>query len=116
MSDDRQAIPAEPRSAGPIRAGRGTDLGGKVALVTGAARGIGRAIALELAANGADIAALDIAGPVSPAYNAPPATPEELAETARQVEAAGRRCIAIEADVRDIGALRDAAERTEKEL
>jgi NAD(P)-dependent dehydrogenase (short-subunit alcohol dehydrogenase family) len=116
MADEAQPIPDHPRSAGPIRPGRGTDLGGKVALVTGAARGIGRAIAVELAANGADVAALDIAGPVSPACDAAPATPEDLAETVRQVEAAGRRAIAIRADVRDIGALREAAERTEREL
>ncbi len=106
----------ERKNAGPIRPGRGTDLSGKVALVTGAARGIGRAIALELAANGADLAALDIAGPVSPACDAAPATQEDLAETVRQIEAAGRRAIALKADMRDIAALRDAAERTEREL
>ena len=54
--------------------GRGSALTGKVAIVTGAARGIGRAIAVEYAANGADVVAIDIAGPVSPASDATPAT------------------------------------------
>ena len=75
--------PSGSQSSGPVAAGRGSDLSGKVAIVTGAARGIGRAIAVELAANGADIVAVDIAGPVSPASNAVPATTEELEETAR---------------------------------
>ena len=77
---DGKAMPEPPaeRSAGPIRAGRGSMLQNKVAVVTGAARGIGRAIAVEMAANGADVVAIDIAGKVSPASNAEPATPEEL--------------------------------------
>ena len=77
--------PGPEKSAGPVRPGRGSDLKGKVAVVTGAARGIGRAIAVELAANGADVVALDIAGPVSTASNAVPATPEELVETVKQI-------------------------------
>ncbi len=60
--------PGPDKSAGPVRPGRGSNLAGKVAVVTGAARGIGRAIAVEMAANGADVVAIDIAGPVSPAY------------------------------------------------
>ena len=81
--------PAE-RSAGPIRPGRGTMLDGKVAVVTGAARGIGRTIAVEMAANGADVIAVDIAGSVSPASNAVPATPQELDETVRMIKTFGR--------------------------
>ena len=77
MSQNVQAQEKAP-GAGPIKAGRGTMLTGKVAVVTGAARGIGRAIAVELAANGADIAAIDICGFVSTASNAAPATQEDL--------------------------------------
>ncbi|CCE11444.1 putative short-chain dehydrogenase/reductase (SDR) [Bradyrhizobium sp. STM 3843] len=106
--------PPEGKSAGPIRPGRGSALSGKVAIVTGAARGIGRAIAVEMAANGADVVALDIAGPVSTASNAVPASPEDLAETVRQIMAYGRRGESIRADIRDIAALRAAADHVEQ--
>ena len=106
--------PPADKSAGPIKPGRGSMLTGKVAVVTGAARGIGRAIAVEMAANGADVIALDIAGPVSPASNAKPATPEELAETVRQIQAYGRKGEALRLDIRNIKALRAAADTVEK--
>jgi NAD(P)-dependent dehydrogenase (short-subunit alcohol dehydrogenase family) len=106
--------PAAERSAGPIRAGRGSMLEGKVAVVTGAARGIGRAIAVEMAANGADVVVIDIAGPVSPASNAVPATQQELDETVRMIKALGRRSEGIKGDIRDIGALRSLAEKIEQ--
>lgn len=106
--------PPEERSAGPIRPGRGSALQGKVAVVTGAARGIGRAIALEMAANGADVVAIDIAGPISPASNAVPATPEELEETVRAIKEFGRRGEGIKADIRDIADLRKIADRVEQ--
>ena len=109
-------VSPNPRSAGPIAAGRDTNLAGKVAFVTGAARGIGRAIAVELAANGADVAIFDIAGYVSPASNAKPATTEELAETGRQIQALGRRCLTIRGDIRKIGELRAAHDRVLSEL
>src|ERR1700683_1202779 len=82
--------PSPSQSSEPVVPGRGSNLSGKVAVVTGAARGIGGAVAVELAANGADIVAVDIAGPVSPASNAVPASPEDLAETVKQIESYGR--------------------------
>jgi NAD(P)-dependent dehydrogenase (short-subunit alcohol dehydrogenase family) len=109
-------VPSNARNAGPIAAGRDTQLAGKVAFVTGAARGIGRAIAVELAANGADVAIFDIAGPVSPASNAKPATPDDLAETVRQVEAHGRRCLPIKGDIRKIAQLRSAHDQVLKQF
>lgn len=101
------------KSSGPVAPGRGSNLTAKVAVVTGAARGIERAIAVELAANGADVVALDIAGFVSSASNAVPATPEELDETVRQIRAYGRRSEAVRADIRDIAALRRVADDVE---
>ncbi len=95
--------------------GLGSQLTGKVAVVTGAARRIGRPIAVEMAANGADVAAIDLAGFVSPASNAKPATPEELQETVRQIDSSGRKASAIRADIRDIAALRRAAAQIEPE-
>src|SRR6201986_2824188 len=105
--------PAE-RGAGPIRPGRGSMLQDKVAVVTGGARGIGRAIAVEMAANGADVVVIDIAGKVSPASNAEPATPEELNETVEIIKSLGRRSEGIKADIRDIAALRQIADRIEQ--
>jgi NAD(P)-dependent dehydrogenase (short-subunit alcohol dehydrogenase family) len=94
-----------------VAPGRDSAVAGKIAVVTGAARGIGRAIAVELAANGADVVALDIAGFVSTASNAEPATPAELDETVRLIKQFGRRSEAVRADTRDIGALRRVADK-----
>jgi NAD(P)-dependent dehydrogenase (short-subunit alcohol dehydrogenase family) len=107
--------PSPERSAGPVRPGRGSMLQGKTAVVTGAARGIGRAIAVEFAANGADVVAIDICGPVSTATNAKPATPADLEETLRQIRAYGRRGDGVQADVRDISALRRIADQVERD-
>jgi NAD(P)-dependent dehydrogenase (short-subunit alcohol dehydrogenase family) len=114
---DGQTMPEPPaeRSAGSIRPGRGSVLQGKVAVVTGAARGIGRAIAVEMAANGADVVVVDIVGQVSPASNAVPAKPEELDETVRMIKQFGRRSEGIKADIRDIVALRPVADRIERD-
>ena len=84
-------------------------LDGKVAVVTGAARGIGRAAAVALARAGAAVAGIDIAGPASAHVDFTPADPEELAETGRLVEQAGGRWVAITLDQRNFAALRDAA-------
>ena len=88
-------------------------LAGRVALVTGAARGIGRAAAVELARHGADVALVDIAQPDAiPALPYPLATREEFDEAARLVEAEGARALPLVADVRDLAAMQGAAERT----
>ncbi len=85
-------------------------LRGKAAIVTGAARGIGRATAVAFAREGADVMGIDIAGPVSSTLEVTPATPEDLAETRRMVEAAGTRWREARLDQRDLMALRAAAE------
>ncbi|HYX98241.1 MAG TPA: SDR family mycofactocin-dependent oxidoreductase, partial [Mycobacterium sp.] len=71
---------------------------GKVAFVSGAARGQGRSHAVRLAEEGADIIAIDVCAPV-PSITYPLATPEELDETVRGVEAAGRKVLARHVDV-----------------
>ncbi|TFV58293.1 NAD(P)-dependent oxidoreductase [Mycobacterium sp. PS03-16] len=78
---------------------------GRVAFITGAARGQGRAHAVRLANDGADIIAIDICGPVSDTVTYPAATSEELAETVRLVEETGRKVLAREVDIRDLAAL-----------
>jgi len=83
---------------------------GQVALITGAARGQGRSHAVTLARQGADIVALDIARPIA-TVPYPLANPDDLAETARMVEAEGRKVLSFEADVRDQSAV-DAAVAT----
>jgi SDR family mycofactocin-dependent oxidoreductase len=81
-------------------------LEGKVAFITGAARGQGRSHAVRLAEEGADIIAVDICGPI-PGPHYAPATPEDLEETVRQVEALDRRMVAEHADVRDLTRLKE---------
>jgi (+)-trans-carveol dehydrogenase len=72
----------------------------KVVLITGAARGQGRSHAVRFAEEGADVLATDICADI-PATGYPGATLEELEETQRLVEAAGRRCFTRVVDVRD---------------
>ncbi len=83
---------------------------GKVAFITGAARGQGRSHAIRLAQEGADIIAIDNLEDVR---NVPyhGATEADLAETVKQVEALDRRIIATKADVRDLGALQPGGRR-----
>lgn len=82
-------------------------LDGKVAFITGAARGQGRSHAIRMAQEGADIIAIDVAKQLdSVPYKG--ATPEDLAETVRQVEALDRRIVASQADVRDYDGLKSA--------
>ena len=80
------------------------EFAGRAALVTGASRGIGRAIAIELATLGADVALVFRA------------RSEEAAEVTRQIEGLGRRALALQADVADPGAVDRAFERAEQTL
>jgi NAD(P)-dependent dehydrogenase (short-subunit alcohol dehydrogenase family) len=91
-------------------------ISGGVALITGTARGQGRAHAVRLSAEGADIIALDLAGPLpsSVPYESP--TPDDLAETARLVRANDRGVITAAVDVRDLDALQTAVDQAVGEL
>jgi SDR family mycofactocin-dependent oxidoreductase len=82
---------------------------GKVAFVTGAARGQGRSHAIRLAEEGADIIAVDVCHDY-PTVAYPLATEADLAETVKAVEALDRRIVATPADVRDLAALKTAVD------
>ena len=111
-----RASAADTDDRGDMRPHINFSLEGKGAMVTGAARGIGRAICVALAAAGADVLGLDIAAEVSPSLVYPSATPDELAETGKMVEKLGRKWIGVKADVRDFQAQKAAMERVEKEF
>ncbi|WP_409427187.1 mycofactocin-coupled SDR family oxidoreductase [Mycobacterium sp. SMC-11] len=83
-------------------------LADKVAFVTGAARGQGRAHAVRMASEGADIIAVDVAGKLPDCVPYHPASPEDLAETARRVQATGQRMVSAIVDTRDYDGLREA--------
>ena len=88
---------------------------GKVAFISGAARGQGRSHAVRLAQEGADIIAVDICGPIDNlAY--PHSTPDDLAETADLVKALDRRIVATQVDVRDYDALKAAVDSGVEQL
>ncbi|MFG1927367.1 mycofactocin-coupled SDR family oxidoreductase [Cryptosporangium sp. NPDC048952] len=90
---------------------------GKVAFITGAARGQGRSHAIRLAQEGADIIAVDVAEDIpSVTRFYPGATEADLAETVTQVEALDRRIIASKVDVRDYAALKNALDAGVAEL
>jgi (+)-trans-carveol dehydrogenase len=88
---------------------------GKVAFITGAARGQGRSHAVRLAQEGADIIAIDICKPIEGVQVAP-ATPEDLAETADLVKGHDRRIVTAEVDVRDYDAMKAAVDSGVEEL
>jgi SDR family mycofactocin-dependent oxidoreductase len=83
---------------------------GKVAFVTGAARGQGRSHAVRLAEEGADIIAVDLCQDMA-TIGYPLAKPEDLEETAKLVEKTGRSIVTAQADVREASQLREALER-----
>lgn len=88
---------------------------GKVAFITGAARGQGRSHAVRLAQEGADIIAVDLCHDIeSIKYSL--AGPDDLKETVRLVEGLDRRIVAVQADVRERGQLREALESGLAEL
>ena len=88
---------------------------GKVAFITGAARGQGREHAIRLAEEGADIIAVDLCADVD-AAGYPGATAADLDETAKLVEKSGRRIVTATADVRDLDGLRAALQQGVDEL
>lgn len=86
---------------------------GKIAFITGAGRGQGRSHAVRLAAEGANVALVDLGSAgrvVNPPYRT--AAPDDLAETRRLVEQQGRQALTFEVDVRDFAALEAAADET----
>ena len=86
-----------------------SDFENKVAFITGAAHGQGRATALALAKEGADIVAFDVAKKIEyPAYSF--GTSDELKSLKEEVEALGRRCLIAAGDVRDDKAVTDAVD------
>lgn len=88
----------------------------RVAVVTGAARGIGRATAVAFARGGADIIGLDICAPVDLRSGVRPSTPEDLEETGHLIRAASPRWLGIKVDQRDLPARRAIAVQAEREL
>ncbi|MCE7007195.1 mycofactocin-coupled SDR family oxidoreductase [Kibdelosporangium philippinense] len=93
-----------------------TELRGQVALVTGAARGIGRATCIALAKAGANIVAVDIASTNAIRVDYPLGSEAELNETVRKVRSLGRRALAVKADVRDAGRMIEVARQAVREL
>ena len=85
------------------------NLEGKVAVVTGAARGIGRASAVALAREGADIVGIDICASVCDSFGVKPSSPKDLKQTGEMVQAEGSCWLSIILDQRNLPGLREAA-------
>jgi SDR family mycofactocin-dependent oxidoreductase len=90
-------------------------LDGKVAFITGAARGQGRSHAVRLAQEGADIIAIDVCQQLT-SVGYPMSTPEDLEQTAKEVESLGRRIVTRQVDVRDFAELQQAFDAGVAEL
>jgi SDR family mycofactocin-dependent oxidoreductase len=90
-------------------------LDGRVAFITGGARGQGRAHALALAAEGADVVVVDICADL-PAIGYPMATVDQLDETVKLVQETGGRCLGLQVDARDTEQINAAVARTVDEL
>ena len=91
-------------------------LSGKVAVVTGAARGIGRCIAADFAANGADVIGIDLNERASDITEFAPAKPDDLEQTGELVRANGRRWLGLQGDIRKIAQLRELGQKIEAEF
>ncbi|MGV0645721.1 mycofactocin-coupled SDR family oxidoreductase [Mycolicibacterium sp. XJ2546] len=89
---------------------------GKVAFITGAARGQGRSHAIRLAQEGADIIAVDVCKQLSSNSDIPSATPDDLAKTADLVKNLNRRIVTAEVDVRDYDALKTVVDSAAEQL
>jgi SDR family mycofactocin-dependent oxidoreductase len=89
---------------------------GKVAFITGAARGQGRSHAVRLAQEGADIIAVDVCRRISSNEDIPASSPEDLAETVELVKGLNRRIVAEEVDVRDFDALKAVVDNGVEQL
>lgn len=94
----------------------GKCLKGKIAVITGAARGIGRATAVAFAREGADIVGIDICAPICKRSGVKSSTSEDLAETGRQVQAEGGRWLSFKLDQRNMPALKECALQVEGEF
>jgi SDR family mycofactocin-dependent oxidoreductase len=90
-------------------------LDGQVAVVTGGARGQGRSHAIHIAREGADVVICDVCHDLD-AVRYPMATPDDLEETVRLVEKEGRRCVALQADVRDYDQVAAVTDRAAEEF